>query len=135
MRQVRKALSAFLSVVMIAVPALATSQGLLHDHSDWVDDLDRRIVQSLLADLKASADREAENFLLRHFVVEEEVDAAPQPAGEDFCCVGIGAACGVALICDFTLGLLYGVAGFGRNLFSRAESVHLSAMTPPPRAL
>ncbi len=135
MRRIRTTLLATLSMVLAFVPALAASQGLLHDHDGAGDDLDRRVVQMLLADLDPSTDGSTRDFLRTHFVLDGDEETAHPPGGEGFCCAGVGAACGVALLQEVSLRLAHGDGGFGCDPLARAESAHISAITPPPRSL
>jgi len=125
--------AAILAVAVAFVPAVAASQGLVHDHDRMSSETERRVVLDLLADLSSSEDRAAEEFLRLHFVLDGDEDEAASPISDGFCCAGIGAICGVALLQDVVLKLLQAGSDFGWHLLAQARSVRLSSLTPPPR--
>tara|TARA_B100001939_G_scaffold86036_1_gene73646 strand:- start:1984 stop:2349 length:366 start_codon:yes stop_codon:yes gene_type:complete len=115
------------------VPAAAASQGFLHEH-DSSHVTERMIFDAVLADLDAETDAKVIEFVHMHFEVEDE-NSSPHDTGQEFCCSGVGAVCGLALLQSVSITFTPPPFDFDQSLSVTTRSALLLSVTPPPKSL
>lgn len=130
-RCVRSVLVGLFVFVLGLAPALAASQGYLHDH-DRVRTIANQNLEAALATLDAETDAVLISIIRSHFEVEPG-PTAHHDGQKEFCCSGVGAICGIALLHSQPMTFAPPLVGFERALSATVKSAVLPALTPPPR--